>query len=175
MQEETFVSHLEALRKMLLHSIIAIAVVAPLGFLIAPQFLDFLIKISMPDKLTTLHYFSPMEVFIVQIKIGIILAFCIALPYIIYEVKKFVSPALYQNERKFLAGLIASSCALFLLGGGFCIFVILPFVMNFATGFSTELLQPTLGVNNFISLAMGLILAFGIMFQFPLAVILFLA
>lgn len=172
LQEENFISHLEALRKMLLNSIISVAVLSPVGFFAAPKFLNFLIKISMPENMTNLHYFSPMEVFIVQIKIGIFLAFLIAFPYIIYEIKKFVSPALYKNERKFLAGLIVSSSLLFLSGSIFCIFVILPLIMNFASGFTTVQLQPTLGLNNFISLTAGLILAFGIMFQFPLVVIL---
>ncbi|MGN0015216.1 MAG: twin-arginine translocase subunit TatC [Candidatus Gastranaerophilaceae bacterium] len=171
-QEENFISHLEALRKMLLNSIISVAVLSPVGFFVAPKFLNFLIKISMPENMTTLHYFSPMEVFIVQIKIGILLAFLIAFPYIIYEIKKFLNPALYKNERKFLTGLIVSSSLLFVLGGIFCIFVILPLIMNFSAGFTTTQLQPTLGLNNFVSITAGLILAFGIMFQFPLAVIL---
>ena len=53
----------------------------------------------------------------------------------------------------------------------FCVFMILPLIMNFSAGFMTENLEATLGLNNFISLASGLILAFGAMFQFPLFVI----
>lgn len=170
-QEENFIYHLEALRKMLLNSIISVAILSPAGFLIAPKFLNFLINTSMSDNITQLHYFSPMEVFVVQIKIGIFLAFLFAFPYITYEIKKFINPALYKNERKFLAGLIISSSLLFLLGGIFCIFVILPLIMNFSIGFSTSQLQPTLGLNNFISITSGLILSFGIMFQLPMAVI----
>lgn len=171
-QEENFITHLEAFRKMLLKSIIAVGILSPVGFCFAPKFLDFLIKISLNDKIAKLHYFSPMEVFIIQIKIGLLIAFIISFPYVVYEVKKFVNPALYKNERKFLSGLIISSSILFLLGSVFCIFVILPLVMNFSAGFTTTHLEPTLGLNNFVTLAIGLILAFGIMFQFPLGVIL---
>ncbi len=168
---ENFISHLEALRGMLLRSISAIVILSPVGFYVAPKFLNFLIQNSLPESMTKLHYFSPMEVFIIQLKIGVLIAFVISFPYIVYEIKKFINPALYQNERRFLSGLILSSSFLFLLGGAFCIFFILPLIMNFSAEFATAELTPTLGLNNFVTLAGGLILAFGLMFQFPLATI----
>lgn len=170
--EEKFIYHLEAFRAMLLNSIIAVVVLLPVGLWIAPKFLDFLIKNLLPENMFKLHYFAPMEVFIIQLKIGLLIAFIISFPYIVYEIKKFVNPALYKNERKFLSLLIIFSSLLFLLGGIFSVFIILPLIMNFSAGFATTELYPTIGVNNFVSVATGLIIAFGIMFQFPLGVIL---
>ncbi len=154
---ENFISHLEALREMLLRSISAIVILSPVGFYVAPKFLNFLIQNSLPESMTKLHYFSPMEVFIIQLKIGVLIAFVISFPYIVYEIKKFINPALYQNERRFLSGLILSSSFLFLLGGAFCIFFILPLIMNFSAEFATAELIPTLGLSNFVTLAGGLI------------------
>ena len=118
-----------------------------------------------------LHYFSPMEVFIIQLKAGIVLAIIFASPVIAYEVRKFILPALYENERRFLGWFMSLFVLLFISGCAFCIFLILPLVMNFSVGFMSERLEPTIGLANFVNLASGLILAFGIMFQFPLAVL----
>ena len=118
-----------------------------------------------------LHYFSPMEVFIIQLKAGIVLAIIFASPVIAYEARKFILPALYENERRFLGWFMSLFVLLFISGCAFCIFLILPLVMNFSVGFMSERLEPTIGLANFVNLASGLILAFGIMFQFPLAVL----
>ena len=168
---QSFIAHLEALRSMLLSSILAVAILSPLGFYMAPKFIDWLVAVSMPDNLPKLHYFSPMEVFIIQLKAGIVLAFIFASPVIAYQVRKFVLPALYEHEKKFLGWFMILFVILFLSGCAFCIFLILPLVMNFSVGFMSETLEPTIGLANFVNLASGMILAFGIMFQFPLAVL----
>ena len=165
------IEHIEALRQMLLRSICAIALLSPAGFFLAPKFIDFLVKNSIPQNAAKLHYFSPMEVFVIQLKIGIIIAFALAFPYVVYEVRKFVLPALYENEKKFLGTFILSSTSLFLLGAASCVFAILPLIMKFSLGFANENIEATLGLNNFISLSGALLLAFGLMFQFPLIVI----
>lgn len=170
-QEQSFIEHLEALRSMLIKSIAAVVVLSPAGFYFAPKFIDFLIKISIPEGIAKLHYFSPMEVFVIQLKAGIILAFVLAFPYIISQIKTFVFPALYQHERKFFNWTIFLASLLFLAGCLFCIYLILPLIMNFSAAFATSNLEATLGLENFINLAGGMMLAFGLMFQFPLFVL----
>ena len=170
-QEQSFIEHLEALRSMLIKSIASVALLSPAGFYLAPKFINFLIKTSIPEGISKLHYFSPMEVFIIQLKAGIILAFVIAFPYIISQVKIFVFPALYEHERKFFNRTIFLATILFLSGNLFCIFLILPLIMNFSLAFATTNLEPTLGLANFINLAGAMMLAFGLMFQFPLIVL----
>lgn len=61
--DETFISHLEALRTMLLNSIKAVLFLSPIGFWAAPKCINFLVNNSLPDGMTKLHYFAPMEVF----------------------------------------------------------------------------------------------------------------
>ncbi len=168
---QSFIYHLEALRSTLLHSVFAVLLLSPFGFYFAPKFIDWLVAVSLPDTMAKLHYFSPMEVFIIQLKAGIVLAIIFASPVIAYEVRKFILPALYENERRFLGWFMSLFVLLFISGCAFCIFLILPLVMNFSVGFMSERLEPTIGLANFVNLASGLILAFGIMFQFPLAVL----
>ena len=168
---QSFIYHLEALRSTLLHSVFAVLLLSPFGFYFAPKFIDWLVAVSLPDTMAKLHYFSPMEVFIIQLKAGIVLAIIFASPVIAYEIRKFILPALYENERRFLGWFMSLFVLLFISGCAFCIFLILPLVMNFSVGFMSERLEPTIGLANFVNLASGLILAFGIMFQFPLAVL----
>ncbi len=169
--EQTFIQHLEALRSMLIHSIAAVAILTPAGFYLAPKFIDFLIKNSLPQGIAKLHYFSPMEVFIIQLKAGLVIAFVLAFPYIVLQVRKFILPALYEHERKFLGWLVVLATGLFVFGAAFCVFVIMPLIMNFSAAFATSQLEATLGLSYFINLSAGLMLAFGLMFQIPLAVL----
>jgi len=171
-EEGSLITHLEALRGMLLHSIIAITIMTPLGFYLAPKFIGFLIQKSIPNTIQQLHYFSPMEVFILQLKIGVLIGFVVAFPFVINEIRKFVFPALYKHERKFIAQLTIFATILFLFGAILCIYTVLPLIMNFSASFGTDIIVPTLGLEKFINLSISLILAFGIMFQFPLLVIL---
>ena len=161
--QQTFLEHLEALRSMLIHSLTAVAVMSLPGFYFAPKCIDFIIKNSLPENIKNLHYFSPMEVFVIQLKAGLVIGFILAFPYIVYQVRKFVLPALYENEKKFLGWLLSLATLLFAAGSAFCIFLILPLIMT--------QLQPTLGLESFINLSAAMILAFGLMFQFPLAVL----
>lgn len=170
-KEQTFIQHLEALRSMLINSIAAVVLLSPIGFWAAPKFINFLVKNSLPDGIVKLHYFSPMEVFLIQMKAGIVLAFVLAFPFIVYQVRKFVLPALYEHERKFLGILVFFATILFVLGAAFCVFCIMPLIMNFSASFSTAQLEPTLGLGNFVNLCAGLMLAFGLMFQMPLVVL----
>ena len=170
-KDEPLIHHLEALRSTLLNSLKAILLLSPFGFYFAPAFIKFIINNSMPNGMTKLHYFSPMEVFIIEIKTGIILAFVFAFPFIVNEMRKFITPALYEHEKKFVGGIIISSSLLFLAGSAVCIFMILPLIMNFSASFATSSLEATLGLENFIGLAGSLIIAFGLMFQFPLIVL----
>lgn len=150
--DEPLINHLEALRTMLLNSIKAVLILSPLGFYIAPKFINFIVKNSLPQAISKLHYFSPMEVFMIQLKAGLIIAMILAFPFIVYEIRRFILPALYEHERKFLTILVISSTILFTLGAAMCIFFILPLLMNFSAGFATSEIEATLGFGNFINI-----------------------
>ncbi len=167
-KEESLISHLEALRNALLKSFIAIGVLLPFSLWISPKALNFIIKILISDNKISLNYFAPMEVFILQIKLAFLLSFIIAFPYIAKNIWDFILPALYDNERKFIKTIIFLSSILFILGGTFCLFLILPLIINFGISFGTNYINPMWSVSNLINLALWMIFAFGIMFQVPL-------
>ena len=171
-RDETLVSHIEALRKMLLKCVIATVFLYPLGFYLTPYAIKGLVCCSFPENLDKLYYFAPMEVFWVQLKLGLIIALMMAYPWNIRQAWHFLLPALYRNERKALGWGIFFSSFLFFSGVAFCIWLVLPLMMNFSGGFATPELQPMLGLAHFLNLAGMLMFAFGVLFQSPMIVFL---
>ena len=153
---------------MLLKCIKAVGILLIPMLLVAPKCLDIFIKLILRGNNIALNYFSPAEVFIIQIKFALVLDIIICFPYIAKQVWNFCVPALYDHERKFIKSIVFTSSALFILGSMFCLFVILPLIINFGMSFSTSNIQAVLGISNVVNLSLWLILSFGIMFQLPL-------
>jgi len=112
--------------------------------------------------------------FTAHIKISIIAGFILAFPYIVFEIWKFISPALYQKERKYTRGAILAISMLFFVGVLFGYFIISPLSVNFLVNYKTSELvinQPNL--MSYVSVVASIALASGIMFELP-AIIFFL-
>ena len=167
-KEESLISHLEALRETLLKCIISLCVVFPFVFFAAPPVLNKLIEIILGGTGIKLNYFSPMEVFLIQIKTAFVIDLIVCCPYIAKKLWDFILPALYDNERKFIKSLVLLSSLLFVLGVAFCLFVMLPFVIKFGLSFSSSNINPMFSISNIVSLALIMSLSFGLMFQMPL-------
>lgn len=167
-KKQTFIAHLEALRTVLIKSLLALAYGFLPVFFITPYLLDALINLMMQNNTIQLNFFSPMEVFILQIKMALLLDVLLCFPYIANKVWNFVLPALYYNERRFIKSIVFSSGCLFIIGVLFCLFFIMPLVIRFGLSFATDNLRAVFGIGNVISLALWLSLVFGVMFQFPL-------
>lgn len=164
----TLIEHLEALRSMLIKCLSVLAIGLLPMFFLAPFVMDALINIIMQNSEAKLNFFSPMEVFILQIKIALILDILICFPYLAKKVWDFVLPALYDNERNFIKSIVLASSTLFITGVLFCLFFILPMVIRFGMSFVNDNIQAMLGIGNIISLTLWLSILFGVMFQFPL-------
>lgn len=169
-KDESIISHIEAFREMLLKCLRAIAIVLLPMLFVAPKCLDIFIKLILKGNNIALNYFSPAEVFIIQIKFALVMDIIICFPYIAKQVWIFCVPALYEHEKKFIKSIVFTSSALFILGALFCLFVILPLIINFGMSFANQNIQAVFGISNVVTLALWLILAFGVMFQLPLVV-----
>ncbi len=167
-QNDSIIFHIEALRNTLIKCFVAIVIIFPFSFWISPKVLNFLIKTLINNNKISLNYFAPMEVFILQIKLALLLSVIVAFPYIAKKLWDFVLPALYEHERKFVGTMVLTSSILFICGVIFCIFLILPLIINFGISFGNELISPMWGVSNLINLALRLAFTFGLMFQVPL-------
>jgi len=169
-KEQSIIEHLEELRSVIIKCLIALIVVLPFVFYFSPSILNHLIKLVIKNNTMTLNYFSPMEVFLLQLKLSLLIDIIICFPYIAKNLWSFILPALYDNERKFIKSIVLSSGFLFVFGISFCLFVIAPMIINFGISFSNDNIQAVFGISNVINLVLNLSLVFGLMFQAPLIV-----
>jgi len=169
-EELPVTEHIEELRQRLIKSAIAIAV----GFLIAWPFkkrILLFLEEPLPDNLKgKLIFLSPPEAFFTALKVSFFAGILIALPYILYQVWKFIEPGLYEHEKKFLLPFMFFSVLFFFLGAAFAYFVILPFGLRFLLGFMGDLLTPQITIGSYISFVIQMILAFGFVFLLPVVV-----
>lgn len=167
-RDESLTAHLSALRGTLIRCLIALGVMfAPL-FFAAPYCINALIDVIIGDSSISLNYFSPMEVFLLQMKTAAVLDFLVCFPYIARQIWLFILPALYDNERRFIRNVVLASSTLFIIGAAFCIAFILPLIISFGVSFATADIKAMFGISNIINLALTMSVVFGVMFQFPL-------
>lgn len=167
-KNESFITHLEALRETLLKCVYAIAIVLPFTFFVSPKALNYLINMLVGEKEVVLNYFSPVEVFLIQIKLALVIDLVICFPYIAKKIWDFLLPALYENERKFIKSTVLISSSLFIAGVCFCLFAILPLVIGFGKSFETETIHAMFNISTVVTLALWMSVVFGLMFQVPL-------
>ena len=167
-QDESLILHLTALRSTLIKCFVALGIGLIPMFFVASFCMNWLTKIMIGNNDVSLNFFSPAEVFILQIKIAVVLDLLICFPYITRQIWNFILPALYDNEKKFIKSIVLTSSTLFITGVLFCIYFILPLLINFGISFSTDDIKAVFGISNIISLALWLSVVFGLMFQFPL-------
>lgn len=165
-EDPSFLAHLDALRSVLLRiGMVYLLLCIPCYFL-APPVLDILLKYAAPRGFK-LHYFSLMEPFFVQLKLTFLLALFFALPYIVGKLWFFVAPALHQEEKKKILLPVLSIFFLALFGTVVALGFIIPAMVRFSLSFAGENMLPVLGIGDFISLLLAVILASMVLFQFP--------
>ena len=172
-EQETFISHLIDLRDRLLHVLIAIGVAFIPCFVFARD-LYTLLATPLIAKLPVGSQMIATDVtgaFFVPMKVAMMVAFLIALPYVLYQVWAFVAPGLYQNEKKLAIPLIVTSTLLFFIGMAFAYFAVFPMVFKFVVGYTPEGVAMMTDINHYLSFVLTLFLAFGVTFETPVAVI----
>ena len=177
-KETSFVNHLKELRSRLLKSLIYIFIFFVISYVFAESIYEFLVdpyaKAVEDDNLNRrLIYTALHETFITYLKVAFFTSIFIGSPFILIQVWKFVAPALYKNEKKALLPYLIATPTLFLLGGMLVYYLVMPLAINFFLSFETTAqigslpIQLEAKVNEYLSLIMRLIFAFGISFQLP--------
>lgn len=175
LQEDSFISHLVELRDRVLRSLIAIAVVfgalaiypgpgAIYDILAAP------LTAALPEgtKMVAIGVITP---FMVPLKVTAMVAFVLALPYVLFQAWAFVAPGLYAHERRLGVPLIISSTVLFLLGMAFCYFFVFGQVFHFIASFAPKSITPAPDIEAYLSFVMTMFMAFGLSFEVPVALV----
>ena len=173
-----FVSHLAELRKRLINSFIFLLIFFVGCYFFAEYIYGFLVEPfakAVKDDGTDrrLIFTALQETFLTYLKVAFFTAFFVTCPFILMQIWKFIAPGLYKHEKTAILPYLVLTPILFFLGGMLVYYLIMPLAIKFflsfeSTGMSTNLpIQLEAKVNEYLSLVMKLIFAFGISFQLP--------
>jgi sec-independent protein translocase protein TatC len=174
--QETFISHLIELRTRLVRASAVVLAVFIVLFAIWPgaaAVYDFLAQPMMnalPEgsKMIATGVITP---FMVPMKVTMMLALMISLPWVLYQAWAFVAPGLYTHEKRLVAPLIISSSALFILGVAFCYYFVFGTVFKFINEFAPKTISVAPDIENYLDFVLTMCLAFGLTFEVPVVVI----
>ena len=170
--QETFISHLVELRDRLLRSIYAVlAAFALLWFWPGLSEIYDLLALPMMRTLpegTHMIATGVITPFLVPLKVGLMAAFLLALPYVLYQVWAFIAPGLYTHEKRFALPLVFGSTLLFLGGVAYCYFVVFSWVFRFIIQFAPKSITPAPDIEAYLSFVLTMFVAFGVTFEIPL-------
>ena len=171
--QETFISHLLELRDRLLRAVIVWIVVFVCLFPWANDLYTvlaqpLLAKLPQGGQMIATEVVTP---FFVPVKVALMSAFLIALPYILYQAWSFVAPGLYSHEKKFILPLVMASVVLFACGMAFAYFLVFPVVLGFIIGIAPQGVAVMTDIGKYLDFVITLFLAFGLTFEVPIVVV----
>ena len=172
-EPDSFMSHLIELRDRLLRCVLALLLVFMCLFPWARDLYALLAQpmiASMPagGQLIATEVTAP---FFVPMKVTMMAAFVIALPYLLYQIWAFVAPGLYAHERKLVAPLIITSTLLFICGMAFAYYLVFPVVFHFMVSVAPTGVAVMTDIGKYLDFVLTLFLAFGVTFEVPVAVV----
>jgi sec-independent protein translocase protein TatC len=173
--EDTFISHLIELRDRLVKAIFGLGLICA-ALMIWPgpaRIYDYLAKPMMASlpvgaKMIATGVISP---FFVPMKVTLLVAFMLALPWIFYQLWAFIAPGLYTHEKKLVLPLVISSSLLFLIGVAFSYFFVFGRVFKFIYSFAPQSITVAPDIENYLDFIMTMCLAFGVTFEVPIVVV----
>ncbi len=171
---ESFISHLIELRNRLLRAIVGWLVV----FVALFPFADKLYSLVAAPLLSKLPQGAQMIAtavttpFFVPMKVTMLTAFLVALPWMIYQCWAFIAPGLYAHEKRLIRPLLAAAMVLFFVGMAFAYFVVFPVVFGFLVGSAPQGVAVMTDIAEYLNFVIGLFVAFGFAFEVPVAVVL---
>jgi sec-independent protein translocase protein TatC len=171
--QESFISHLIELRSRLLHSIVAVVIVL---VCLVPWAKDIYALLAAPllkalPKGSTMIATDVTGTFLVPLKVTLMAAFLVALPYVLYQMWAFVAPGLYHHEKRLALPVIVSSVFFFALGMGFAYFFVFPIAFGFFAGYTPSGVQMMTDIDKYLSFVLTMFIAFGVTFEVPVVVV----
>ena len=167
------VQHLVELRSALLRSIIAIALFFAVLFPFSEDIYSFIaapiLAVIPGSNLIAIGVISP---FLTPLKMSLILAIYLALPYLLFKIWQFTAPALYQHEKKLVLPLVISSTVLFYAGLFFAFYIVFPVIFNFLSSVGPTSVEFAPDIQYYLDFILKVSFAFGVAFEVPVATIL---
>lgn len=172
MEEEnmTLVDHLDALRRVLVVSLISVIPGAVLGWMYREDVLRVLIK-PVRAMNYELVFITPTEAMVAYFKLAFFAGIIVASPVMAFQFWRFILPALHANEKRNILILMPASLLLFIGGIAFAYFSVYNIAVQFLLSFGGEGLSPMLSLSKYISFAIWFLLPFGFIFEMPLVIL----
>ena len=171
--EMPFLDHLEEVRWRIFKAGGALIAGFIVGFVIVHYYrvMELLIRPIRPYLPTgQLNVFSPATPFFIEIKLAFIVGIILAFPVVLYQLWAFLSPALERRERRIIIPALYMGMVLFATGAGLAYMIALPLTLRFFYGFQSDFLEWTIGVDQHLAFTVRLLLAFGVMFELPVVI-----
>jgi len=173
-----FLDHLEELRWRIFRAIMAVLVGTVLGFL-AVYYLNVMEILVAPVRPflngEELKFFNPATPFFITLKLAVLLGLLLAAPVVVYQIWAFLSPALRPAEKRVIVPSLYFGLFLFAAGVLLAYHWVLPLALLFLTGFQQEFLDAAIEVGEYLGFVTRLLLAFGIVFELPVVVMILTA
>ena len=162
--EMPFLAHLDELRSVLLHTVIAAGVGAVAGWWLAPRVLEDLIHRTVGKALVL----SPLEAFNERFKLAMLIGLALVLPYVLYRIWRFIVPGLMRRERSLVLPMALGSMALFALGAWAAFAYVVPLVIGVLGQFATPSMMVQIRLGDLLGFFYNLAIACGLVCQLPL-------
>jgi len=177
-EPNTFTSHLVELRQRLIYCFVSLFIIFVISYAFAEHIYSFLVQpyadaVKSDIENRRLIFTALQEAFLTYLKVSFFVAIFFTSPVLLMQVWKFIAPGLYKNEKKALFPYLLATPVLFLLGGLLVYYLVMPLAIKFFLSFETPALSNSLPiqleakVNEYLSLIMKMIFAFGLSFQLP--------
>jgi len=172
-QQETFIVHLIELRDRLLRMVIGFLLVFICLFPFANKLYTLLAQPLLARLPAGGHLIATAVTtpFFVPMKVAMLAAVVLSLPYTLYQAWSFIAPGLYAHEKRFVLPLVAASTVLFLVGMAFAYFLVFPVVFGFIVGVAPAGVMVMTDIGNYLDFVITLFVAFGIAFEVPIVVV----
>lgn len=163
----TVIGHLQELRKRLLWSVIAVAVGIGVSFPLVPYIFDIL---KSRAEGVDLVFLRVTEMLGTYINVAFYCGIALALPFLIYQLVMFLSPALRDREKKYVYFSLPAIFILFAAGVCFAYFIFLPPALRFLFSFGGDVAEPMISISNYVSVVVKLLFCVGVVFEIPLVI-----
>ncbi len=168
----TFLEHLDELRKRILHSVVGIVLSFCICWTLREEIFYFL-AVPIADVVggvDKLIFIKPTEPFSIWLKVSFVASIFLTSPFLLLQVWLFIAPGLYRKEKIYAIPFLISSTTLFVLGGAFAYYVILPIALDFLINEFGALFTPMVSALEYFNFEVLILVGMGAIFQLPVLV-----
>jgi sec-independent protein translocase protein TatC len=166
-REMSLMEHLAELRTRLMIAALGVGVASAVAFAFTEQIIRWLLLPAAPAGLEELVVLDPTETFTTYLRVALYSGFALSMPVILYQLYRYIDPALHPHERRFILFMLGPVALLFFGGIAFCYYLVLPNALRFLLTFGGDVFRTTIRASAYISFVTTFMLAMGLVFEMP--------